>query len=123
MNNLKVKGLSGVIMSSAEPEKLAAFYNQVLGISLKLNRHGNTPEHWECDYGGVHFAILKVKSAEQPSGNIVLSFAVDDINEYIAAHAIELIHPIMDLGEGVAVASFKDTDGNTLRLWTDKFIK
>jgi predicted enzyme related to lactoylglutathione lyase len=120
MNNLKVKGLSGVIMSSAEPERLAQFYHKVLGIPLELNRHGNSPEHWECDYDGIHFAVLKRESSEQPNGNVVLSFGVDDINEFVAAQGIKLIHPIMDLGNGGAVASFKDPDGNTLRLWMYK---
>ncbi|HWV74752.1 MAG TPA: VOC family protein, partial [Pseudosphingobacterium sp.] len=112
--------LTGAIMSSTDPEKLARFYNEVLGIPLKLNRHGNMPAHWECDYNGIHFAILKRKSSQQPNENIVLSFRVDDINEFVAAHNIELIHPIMDLGDGAFVVSFKDTDGNTLRLWMHK---
>ncbi len=123
MKNISVKGLSGAIMSSADPEKLAIFYKEVLGIPLELNRHGKTPEHWECDYNGIHFAILKRKSAEQPNENIVLSFAVDNISEFVSAHNIELIHPIMDLGEGASVGSFKDSDGNTLRLWMHKTIQ
>ena len=64
MKNLSVQGLSGVIMSSANPENLANFYNEVLGIPLKLNRHGNTPDHWECDYNGIHFAVLKRRATE-----------------------------------------------------------
>jgi predicted enzyme related to lactoylglutathione lyase len=122
MKNQSVTGLSGVIMSSANPENLANFYNEVLGIPLKLNRHGNTPEHWECDYNGIHFAVLKRRATEQPNENIVLSFAVDDIDEFVVAHNILLIHPLMDLGEGAVVASFKDTDGNTLRLWMNKSV-
>jgi predicted enzyme related to lactoylglutathione lyase len=120
MENLKVKGLSGMIMSSAEPERLAKFYKEVLGIPLALNRHGNMPEHWECDYNGIHYAVLKRKANEQSNENIVLSFAVDDIENFVATHDIKLIHPIMDLGEGTYVASFKDPDGNTLRFWMNK---
>ena len=122
MKNSSVLGLSGVIMSSANPENLANFYNEILGIPLKLNRHGNTPEHWECDYNGIHFAVLKRRITEQPNENIVLSFAVDDIDEFVSGRNIQLIHPVMNLGEGAFVASFKDTDGNTIRLWMNKSV-
>ncbi|AUD02123.1 VOC family protein [Spirosoma pollinicola] len=120
METLKVKGLSGLIMSSPEPDRLVKFYQEVLGLPLALNRHGNTPDHWECDYNGIHYAVLKRKVHEQPNENIVLSFAVDDIERFITTYQIKLIHPIMDLGEGAYIASFKDPDGNILRFWMNK---
>ncbi|WP_020601129.1 VOC family protein [Spirosoma panaciterrae] len=120
MGNLQVNGLTGVIMSSAEPERLASFYRNVLGIPLALNQHGNTPEHWECDYKGIHYAILQQKVKAQANVNTVLSFAVEDIDEFVRGHEIQLIHPILDLGEGAFVASFKDPDGNILRFWMNK---
>ncbi|MDJ1480943.1 VOC family protein [Cytophagaceae bacterium YF14B1] len=120
MKNLVVKGLTGVIMSSAQPERLAKFYKDVLGIPLALNRHGNMPEHWECDYNGIHYAVLKGKENKQPNETIVLSFVVNDIESFVTAHDIQLLHPIMDLGEGAYIASFKDPDGNILRFWMNK---
>ncbi|MDJ1505790.1 VOC family protein [Xanthocytophaga agilis] len=120
MENLFVKGLTGVIMSSAQPERLARFYKNVLGIPLVLNRHGNMPEHWECDYNGIHYAVLKGKENKQPNETIVLSFVVDDIESFVATHDIKLLHPIMDLGEGAYIASFTDPDGNILRFWMNK---
>ena len=120
MGNLRVNGLTGMIMSSAEPERLAKFYRDVLGIPLALNHHGTMPEHWECDYNGIHYAVLKRKASDQINENIVPSFAVDDIDSFVVTHNIELIHPIMDLGEEAYIASFKDPDGNTLRFWMHK---
>ncbi|MDJ1497494.1 VOC family protein [Cytophagaceae bacterium DM2B3-1] len=120
MKNLVVKGLTGVIMSSAQPERLAKFYKDVLGIPLALNRHGNMPEHWECDYNGIHYAVLKGKENKQPNETIVLSFVVNDIESFVTAYDIQLLHPIMDLGEGAYIASFKDPDGNILRFWMNK---
>ncbi len=114
-----MKGLTGVIISSAQPEQLANFYRDVLGIPLALNQHGNTPEHWECDYNGIHYAVLKQKVNAQANVNTVLSFAVDDIENFVATHGIQLLHPIMDLGEGAHIASLKDPDGNILRFWMD----
>ncbi|MBN8826382.1 MULTISPECIES: VOC family protein [unclassified Spirosoma] len=120
MDDVQVKGLTGVIMSSPEPDRLAKFYREKLGIPLELNRHGYMPEHWECDYNGIHYAVLKQKVHGQSNVNTVLSFAVDDIERFVTRHNIELIHPIMDLGEGAYIASFKDPDGNILRFWMDK---
>ncbi len=117
MEKSRIKGLTGMIFTSAQPERLAKFYRNVLGIPMELNQHGNTSEHWECDYNGVHFAVLKGKEGGRANENIVPSFAVDDINHFITTHNIKLIHPIMDLGEGAYIASFKDPDGNTLRFW------
>ncbi|MBD2757712.1 VOC family protein [Spirosoma validum] len=120
MHAVQVKGLTGVIMSSPEPSRLATFYRDVLGIPLALNRHGNTPEHWECNYNGIHYAVLKQKVTTPANVNTVLSFAVDDIEGFVSAHNILLIHPIMDLGEGAFIASFNDPDGNILRFWMTK---
>ncbi|NIJ52653.1 VOC family protein [Dyadobacter arcticus] len=120
MENLRVRGLTGVIMSSPEPKRLVKFYKEVLGLPLELNRHGNTPDHWECDYNGIHYAVLPQTSSTQPNENIVLSFVVDDIQNFVSTHDIKLIHPIMDLGAGAYIASFKDPDGNILRFWMNK---
>ena len=117
MKTTTVNGLSGVILSSPNPGVLAEFYSAKLGISMVLNRHGNTPNHWECDFNGIHFAVLKRPAGTTPNDNIVLSFGVDNIEEFVKEHGIQLAHPIMDLGEGAYIASFNDPDGNTLRLW------
>lgn len=116
MNTKSVKGLTGVILSSPDPDRLADYYQKILGIPMQMNQHGNMPRHWECDYNGIHYAVLKGKQT-QPNENIVLSFAVEDINAFIADKGIQLIHPLLDLGGGAYVGSFKDPDGNTLRLW------
>lgn len=120
MTSLKVRGLTGLILSSAQPERLAKFYQEVLGIPLALNQHGNMPQHWECDYNGIHFAVLKGKVTHPTTEPIVPSFAVDDIESFVTTHDIKLTHPMMDLGGGAYIASFKDPDGNTLRCWMNK---
>lgn len=116
---MKVKGLSGVIMSSANPERLAKFYNDIMGIPMVLNHHGASPDHWECDYHGIHFAILESKTVEIPNKNIVPSFYVDDINQFIAENKIKSEEEIMDLGNAFSIG-FNDPDGNTVRLWMHK---
>ena len=114
---LSTNGLSGLILSSTNPERLASFYRDVLGIPLQLNKHGKLPAHWECDFNGVHFAILKESKTETGASNIVPSFAVEDINAFVEYHHLSMLHPIMSLGGGSYVASIADTDGNVIRLW------
>jgi predicted enzyme related to lactoylglutathione lyase len=116
---MKVKGLSGLIISSANPERLAKFYKDVMGIPMALNHHGTSPDHWECDYHGIHFAILERKNSEKPSENIVPSFYIDDIEQFIAKNSIKLHEEAMDLGNAFSIG-FKDPDENTVRLWMHK---
>jgi predicted enzyme related to lactoylglutathione lyase len=123
MEKLKVKGLTGLIMSSKNPEKLAQFYINVIGLPLQLNKHGNLPAHWECDFEGIHYAILKDNNTEIGSSNFVPSFVVDDINKFIEQHELAMLHPLMNLGEGSYVGSIADADGNVIRLWmSDKIV-
>nr|WKN38052.1 glyoxalase/bleomycin resistance/dioxygenase family protein [Tunicatimonas sp. TK19036] len=120
MKTSKVKGLTGLIMSSADPEKLATFYKDVLGLPLQLNKHGNLPAHWECDFGRIHYAILKQRNAGHPSGNVVPSFEVDNITEFVKQHDLAMLHPLIDLGNGSFVGSINDPDGNVVRLWMNR---
>ena len=116
---MKVKGLSGMIMSSANPERLAKFYNDIMGIPLAINQHGQSPDHYECDYHGIHFAVLKLEKPQTPNNNVVPSFYIDDIDQFIAQNNIKLNDAVMDLGNAFS-AGFKDPDGNTVRIWMHK---
>ncbi len=117
MEKQKIKRMTGLIMSSANPSKLATFYIDVLGLPLALNKHGHLPEHWECDFEGIHYAILKDHKNETASSNFVPSFEVDNISDFVKQHGIAMLHPLMDLGDGFYVGSISDADGNIVRLW------
>ncbi|MCG8330289.1 MAG: hypothetical protein MI974_21505 [Chitinophagales bacterium] len=117
MTKLQTEGLGGLIFSSAVPDQLAKFYREVIGIPLELNSHGGLPEHWECDYQGIHYAILPAWSKEDNTNSIIPSFVVKDIETFILQHKLETLHPIMKLDEGRYVVTTKDIDGNAIRLW------
>jgi len=107
-------------MSSAHPEQLANFYRDVMGIPMVLSHHGTSPDHWECDFRGIHFAILSRNIGdEKPTDSIVPSFYVDDIDKFISDNNIKTEEEIMDLGNAFSIG-FKDPDGNTVRLWMHK---
>ncbi|MBS1571113.1 MAG: VOC family protein [Bacteroidetes bacterium] len=118
-NKIKVVGLGGLIFQSTNPDRLADFYKQKIGLPLELRTHGGLYEHWECDYHNIHFAILKTD--ENTEGNaIVASFIVDDIETLVGENNLTLESEILALGGGSFVGRIKDPDGNRIHLWMNK---
>ena len=110
--------LAGLIINSAQPETLARFYREALGIPFALQSHGPFKEHFECDFAGVHFALLKRKHSA--TGSIIPSLACTNLEASLADLAprgIEPLHPIIELGAGKRVTSITDPEGNVLRLF------
>jgi hypothetical protein len=52
-----IEFLSAVLVYSENAARLANFYREVLGIPLREEQHGQTPPHYGCELGDVHFAI------------------------------------------------------------------
>ena len=52
----RIEFLSAVLILSPDPERLAAFYRDKLGIPLIAEEHGSGA-HWGCELGDIHFAI------------------------------------------------------------------
>jgi predicted enzyme related to lactoylglutathione lyase len=110
--------LTGIVMFSQAPERLAAFYRDTLGIPFELVQHGKLAEHIECEFNNIHFAILK-KAQINAKSNIIPSFAVNDLKSFLdelSQQGIEPLHPIIDIGEGKFVSTISDLDGNAIRL-------
>src|SRR5690348_14885125 len=106
--------LTGIIMFSQEPRRLAAFYRDALGIPFEVAQHGKLAEHIECEFNNVHFAILK-KGQTFPGSNIIPSFAVSNLRDFLeqlGQQDIKPLHPIIDIGEGKSVSTISDPDGN-----------
>lgn len=115
---MTVQHLAGIIMFSPNPERLADFYREALGIPFEKQQHGKIREHLECEFQNIHFAILK-KAQTNPGNTIVPSFVVRDLEEYLASVAqkdVKPLHPIIDIGEGKRICSIPDADGNMVRL-------
>jgi len=110
--------LAGMIFNSPNPEELSDFYRGVFGVPFEKRQHGKIREHLECEFGGIHFAILK-KAEPSSGGSIVPSFAVADLQAFldnIQKMNIKPLHPILDIGEGKRICSISDPDGNMVRL-------
>lgn len=115
--------ISGVILVSRQPERLAEFYRDVLGLPLAEERHGDTLPHWGCELGDVHFAIHPAGDypddpADGP-GPIKLAFMVFDLSsmvDWLDRCGIQLCYPPVDLGEESQITAIRDPDGNLVEL-------
>ncbi|HEX5116974.1 MAG TPA: VOC family protein [Pseudonocardiaceae bacterium] len=114
--------LSAVIVVSEQPDRLAAFYQDVLAVPLAPEQHDDDLPHWGATLGQLHFAIHDVRDFPEHratgAGSIVLALAVDDLDELLAAMAergVPPLYPPKDLG-WTRMSAVRDPDGNLVEL-------
>ena len=115
--------LSGVILVSENPARLASFYREILGLSLQEEAHGDGLPHWGCELGDVHFAIHDVADYPEDKatgvGAVKLAFMVFDLmglTQWLAAQGVELCYPPTSLGSESLATAVHDPDGNLVEL-------
>jgi catechol 2,3-dioxygenase-like lactoylglutathione lyase family enzyme len=115
--------VSGILLVSTQPERLLAFYRDILGVPLEEERHGDGPPHWGCELGDVHFAIHPVDDYPEDSGvgvgAVKLAFMVFDLAAFtgwLATQGVELCYPPTSLGAESLVTAVRDPDGNLVEL-------
>jgi predicted enzyme related to lactoylglutathione lyase len=124
---MNANGLAALILYSPEPQRLADFYREALGIPFKPETHGGAIKaHNEALWNNTHFAIWGVSEAHSPDGAssklrnaMVPTFAVDDVDAYatwLEGRGVAAVGKLVELGEGKRVGAFLDPDGNQFRL-------
>jgi predicted enzyme related to lactoylglutathione lyase len=114
---MAVKSICGIILVARDPDALARFYGEALGIAFKREDHAGLAPHWGVDIGTVHFGIHPPGNFDRRTtgrGSVVVTFDVDSLAECRARlKALEApcIKPPHDEGFGL-VASFTDPEGN-----------
>ena len=63
MKNEKIEFVSAILLVSRHPERLAAFYRDIVGLPLEDEQHGETAAHYGCELGDLHFAIHPAEKA------------------------------------------------------------
>lgn len=117
MSPEKIEFLSAVLIISENPERLAAFYKNVIGLPLKTESHGDTEPHYGCELGDLHFAIHPAENFPDQkigTGSVRLAFTTFDIQKLAAqieGSGYYLAYPIKDQGFAKMTA-LHDPDGN-----------
>lgn len=106
-----------LVLRSAAPERLAAFY-ALLGIEFEKHRHGGGPEHFSAVLGGLVFEIYPLKEGEAGSGGLRIGFAVADVAgmfaTWVEAGATAVVTPKMS--EWGFRAVLDDPEGHRIEL-------
>lgn len=114
-----VEFLSGVLIVSPNPKRLADFYRDVIGVALETEEHEGAKPHWGCTLGDIHFAIHPVEDfpdGRSGVGAVKLAFTTFDVNALVdrfESHGIKPVGPIKDTGFFLS-AMIHDPDGNLL---------
>jgi catechol 2,3-dioxygenase-like lactoylglutathione lyase family enzyme len=117
-----IRFLSGIILVSRDPERLVAFYRDILGLPLTGEQHGDSAPHWACELGDVHFAIHP--AGEYPGepvtpGAIKIAFMVFDLDAlvtWLTGSGVELVYPPVEFGTESRITAVRDPDGNLVEL-------
>jgi predicted enzyme related to lactoylglutathione lyase len=102
----------------ADLDKSIAFYEQVLGFKTLERRDDLKFAHIETNVPGLQLG-LSVGSAQKGTGAAILNMSVVDIasaRNILEARGVVFAGPTQIIPGKVALAGFRDPDGNQLRL-------
>ena len=115
--NETIEFLSAILLVSKDPERLAGFYKDVIGLPLEIEQHGETERHYGCELGDLHFAIHPIsnfKGTDYGTGSVKLAFTVFDMNAFtkkVNSKGYKFAYEPKDSGFAIMTA-LQDPDGN-----------
>lgn len=118
---MAVKSICGAILVARDPDSLARFYAEALGLSFAREDHAGLAPHWGVDIGRTHFGIHPPENFRRQGvgqGSVVLTFDVPSLaecQERLERLGAPCIQPPHDEGFGM-VASFADPEGNQFEI-------
>ena len=119
----KVNGLSVVLLLAQNTSATAAFYRDVLGLSLREEVHDGRHRHYACPLGSVYFTIQPAADLTNPSPRsgydfLQLCFTVEDLDGFyrrIQIEGVTPLHPPRHF-EGTDFLTLLDPDGRHVRV-------
>ncbi len=112
-----IEFFSAVLLVSADPQRLADFYRDVVGVPLQEERHGQSRPHWGCNLGDLHFAIHPIETfpdRKSGTGAVKIAFTTFDVDALVrrlAARGVSVLYAPRDTGFFRSTAIL-DPDGN-----------
>ena len=113
-----IKGIAGVIIWTANVERLGGFYRDVLDMKPVSQRDG----FMAFQFGDTRLSISdhsEVDDGAKDPFRIMVNLAVDDIHsayQRLCGKGVEFLREPEKEHWGGYIATFKDTDGNVLQL-------
>jgi predicted enzyme related to lactoylglutathione lyase len=108
--------VSLIVVQSAAPSALAAFYREVVGIPLRDEITDDTGDHFGCELGDTYFAIYPGCNATESChpDTVKVSLAVHDIEAFVARIHRQGVTPLYEIrNAGFArITALRDPDGN-----------
>lgn len=119
--SMAVTGIGGVFFRAKDPESLAAWYKQHLGVFAMDDNY----EPWQQQPGPTVFMpfVADTDYFGNKSQNFMINFRVDDLDgmlKQLKADDVKIVKAIEEQ-EGVGrFASIEDPEGNRIELWEPK---
>lgn len=118
-----IRGIEAILLNTADPKKLAKFYEDVVGLKVKSEWEGEDGETaFEMETGNVALYInshSEVKGKNKEPQRIFVNFEVNDIEKEVARLKKEKVKITQDVyhveGYGL-IATCEDPDGNYFQL-------
>ena len=114
----KVKGIGGVFFRANDPEGLAAWYAEVLGVDPAPSDMDTAP--WIAEGGVTVFAPFAADTDYFPkSQQVMINFRVDDMDAMVAQLRGTGVEPFNEKTmEGIGrFVHIHDPEGNAIELW------
>ncbi len=118
---MQIRSICGIIVTTEHLDEMVHFYQDILGIPLEPEEHGDLERHYGIDLGTTHFAIHPLANFQElSSGNAStkIAFEVDSLEPYLDTlreEGYSLENQVYNQGFGPMV-SFRDPDGNLIEL-------
>lgn len=118
----KVSGIGGLFFRAKDPEKLAKWYEDNLGVSKVPTSYDEQP--WQQTAGATVFAPFAQDTDYfgQDAQMWMINFRVDDLDKMVAQLKANGIEATMDTNEypNGRFARIHDPEGNPIELWEPK---
>lgn len=123
--SIQVQGLSVVLLLTADTDRLADFYRDVLGIPLEAEEHDGRHKHYACPLGSIYLTIQRASDLGAPPPArgydfLQLCFTVADLDAFmhhLSAHGVAALHPPLPF-EHTRFTTLLDPDGRHVRIMT-----
>lgn len=120
-----ISGLSVVLLLAQDTETTAAFYRDVLGLSLQGEAHDGRHRHYACQLGSLYFTIQPAVDLVEPGSRtgydfLQLCFTVEDLSGFLRRVQRMGISPLHlpKQFEGTQYMTLLDPDGRHVRVMT-----